>query len=425
MLSFVTGILAVIGLLALCALLYDWLVPDASEMPPDSLSLDAHPETEESARALAANLDAPLLEGSSIDLLRNGDEIFPAMLEAIHAARETVNLLTYIYWQGDIAQRFADALCAAAGRSVQVRLLVDAAGGHKMNKDVIARLHDAGCHFAWFRPLRWYNLGRYNHRTHRKVLVVDGRTGFTGGVGIAEVWTGDAGDPDHWRDNHFRVRGPAVRYLQGSFSVNWRQATGEVLIGQKLFPDLAETGSVRTVAIDAAPSSRISVIAFTYWLLFHGARRKIHITTPYFVPDPRLQLGLETAARRGVEVVLLVPGPHTDSPVVAAASKTWYRKLLEAGVAIHEYQPSMIHTKQVTVDDCWAIFGSPNFDARSFSLNYEEALVAFDESLSETLGASFADDLSHARQIRLEDIDAWPWWQHVRNRLARMVRAQL
>ncbi len=256
-------------------------------------------------------------------------------------------------------------------------------------------------------------------------MVVDGHTGFTGGVGIAEIWTGDGQDPEHWRDNHYRIRGPAVRYLQGSFSVNWRQATGEVLAGQDMFPDLEPAGDVRTVAIDAAPSVRISTIAFTYWLLFHAAGREIQITTPYFVPDPRLHLGLASAARRGVKVTLLVPGPHTDSAMVAAASKTYYRKLLQAGVAIHEYQPTMIHTKQVTVDDAWAVIGSPNFDTRSFALNYEEAMVAFDEPLVRELKESFANDLTHACRITLQEVRAWTLYERVRNRFGRLLRAQL
>lgn len=204
----------------------------------------------------------------------------------------------------------SDALCEAANRGVRVRLLVDAAGGYKMSDKVIEKLESSGCTFAWFRPLRWYTIGRFNNRTHRKVMVVDGQTGFTGGIGIAEVWTGNAEDPDHWRDNHFCIRGPAVRYLQGSFAVNWRQAMGEVLAGQAMFPDLDSVGDVRTVAIDAAPSSRTSTVAFAYWLLFHGADKEIQITTPYFVPDPRLQLGLVEAVERGVKVTLLVPGPH-------------------------------------------------------------------------------------------------------------------
>ncbi|MEO6926444.1 MAG: phospholipase D-like domain-containing protein [Rhodanobacter sp.] len=418
-------ILAAIGVVGLCMLVYDWLVPDQSEIAPRCLSIDTALDAEESALALSANLNAPLVDGNAIDVLLNGDEIFPAMLDAIRQAQHSIHLLTYIYWQGAIARRFAEELAAASRRGVQVRLLVDAVGGEKMSNTMVDELSDAGCTFAWFRPLRWYNIGRFNNRTHRKVMVVDGRIGFTGGVGIAEVWTGHAQDPEHWRDDHFRIRGPAVRYLQGSFGVNWRQATGEVLAGASLFPQLQVAGDVRIVAIDAAPSIRISTIAFTYWLFFHGAREEIRVTTPYYVPDPRLQLGLAAAARRGLKVTLLVPGPHIDTKLVSRASKTYYRDLLQAGVAIHEYQPSMIHTKTVTVDGAYALIGSPNFDTRSFGLNYEEALVVYDSALTRTLNHSFDEDLSKAREVTLREIDGWSLWMRACNHLARMLRSQL
>lgn len=418
-------ILGAIGAVALCAVLYDWLVPDQSEIAPRNLSADVPLNAQESARALSANLNAPLLDGNAIDVLLNGDEIFPAMLEAIREAQHSIHLLTYIYWQGDIARQFADELIAAARRGIRVRLLVDAMGGARMAGPMIDELKQSGCTFAWFRPLRWYNLGRFNHRTHRKVMVVDGLTGFTGGVGIADLWTGHAQDPDHWRDDHFRLRGPAVRYLQGSFAVNWRQATGEVLVGAALFPDLPDAGTIRVVAIDAAPSVRISTIAFTYWLFSHAACREIRVTTPYFVPDPRLHLGLAAAARRGLKVTLLVPGPHIDTQLVSRASKTYYRHLLLAGVAIHEYQPSMIHTKTVTVDGAYALIGSPNFDTRSFGLNYEEALVVYDSAFTQTLNRSFDEDLGNARQVTLDEVERWSPWMRAVNRMARMLRAQL
>ena len=418
-------ILGAIGAIALCMLVYNWLVPDQSEIAPRCLSIEAPLDAEASALALSANLNAPLLDGNAVDMLLNGDEIFSAMLEAIRHAQQSIHLLTYIYWQGEIARRFADELTAAARRGIQVRLLVDAVGGAKMRSGMVEELQQAGCTFAWFRPLRWYNLGRFNNRTHRKVMVVDGCIGFTGGVGIAEVWTGHAQDPEHWRDDHFRIRGPAVRYLQGSFAVNWRQATGEVLVGASLFPHLQDAGDARIVAIDAAPSRRISTIGFTYWLFFHAAREEIRVTTPYYVPDPRLHLGLTTAARRGVKVTLLVPGPHIDTALVSRASKTYYRQLLQAGVAIHEYQTSMIHTKTVTVDGAYALIGSPNFDTRSFGLNYEEALVVYDGPLTQSLNRSFDGDLGNAREVTPREVEGWSPWMRAGNHVARMLRAQL
>ncbi|MEO8747818.1 MAG: phospholipase D-like domain-containing protein [Rhodanobacter sp.] len=418
-------VLAAIGVVAVCVILYYWLVPNQSEIAPRGLPVDTRLDAEESARALSANLNAPLLEGNAIDVLLNGDEIFPAMLDAIRQARDSVHLLTYVYWTGDIARRFADELSAAARRGVRVRLLVDAVGGHQMAPSMVEEVVKAGCTFAWFRPLRWYDLGRFNNRTHRKVMVIDGRLGFTGGVGTAEVWTGHAQDPEHWRDDHFRIRGPVVRYLQGSFAVNWRQATGEVLAGASLFPDLHAAGGMRIVAIDAAPSARIATIGFTYWLFFHSAREEIRVTTPFYAPDPRLHLGLTSAARRGVKVTLLLPGPHFDSVLVSLASKTYYRDLLEGGVAIHEYQPTMIHTKTVTVDGTIALIGSPNFDTRSFDLNYEEALVVYDSSLAQELNGAFDDDLTKSHRVTLEEVERWSLLERARHRSARMLRAQL
>lgn len=417
--------LAAFGVLAILGLLYFWLVPDQSEVAPERLSLGMPADDFHSAPTLAANLHAPLVDGNSVEMLLNGDEIFPAMLGAIREARSSVNLLSYIYWEGDIAQDFADELSAAAQRGIAVRVLVDAVGGQRMKPELVDQMTAAGCEFAWFHPLRWYNLGRFNNRTHRKVMVVDGRIGFTGGVGIGDVWTGHAQDPDHWRDDQFRVRGPVVRFLQGSFAVNWRQATGEVLAGEKMFPELEPAGSARIVSIDAAPGNTVSEIGFLYWMLFHGARKEIRITTPYFVPQPDLDLGIEEAARRGVRVTLLVPGPHQDAPLAGYAGKTYYKRLLQAGVRVYEYQPTMLHTKVVTVDGRWAVIGSPNFDSRSFSLNYEEALAVYDEELVADLRRSFDEDIARSVELTEAHVDDWSVFARVRNYLALTLRAQL
>jgi cardiolipin synthase len=417
--------LAVVGVLAIGWLVYGLLVPDQAEIAPTHLSSGLAAQAPASAPTLAANLNAPLLDGNAVQMLLNGDQIFPAMLGSIRDARQSVNLLSYIYWEGRIGEQFAHALSDAARRGVQVRVLVDAVGGARMNRELIDEMRRAGCHFAWFHPLRWYSLKRFNNRTHRKVMVVDGRVGFTGGVGIGQVWTGHAQDPEHWRDDQFRVEGPVVRYLQGSFAVNWREATGEVLAGAAMFPTLAPAGSTPIVPIDAAPGANISQIGFVYWTLFHSAQHEIRITTPYFVPDPDLDLGIAAAAQRGVKVTLLVPGPHQDSALSGDAGQTYYKRLLQAGVKIYEFQPTMLHTKAVTVDGHWAIIGSPNFDSRSFSLNYEEALAVYDPSLVAQLRASFDADIARSKPVTLKDVDAWPPWIRLRNYLALTLRAQL
>lgn len=414
-----------IGIAAVLWALYTWWAPEAIEVPPETLSVDVAAESIDAAVTLAANLDAPILQGNSVELLVNGEEIFPAMLASIREADESINLLSYIYWTGDIAVEFADELTAAARRGVEVRVLVDAYGGRKMDEALVEQIQQAGAQVAWFHPLRWYNLRDINNRTHRKVMVVDGKIGFTGGVGIADEWTGDAQDPDHWRDDHFRIEGPVVRYLQGAFAENWRQATGEVLAGDRMFPPLPSVGNARMVPLNAAPDGSISDIAFVYWLLFHTARDEVLIATPYFVPDPDMELGIADAARRGVEVTLLVPGKHQDSAIVGYASQTYYRRLLKAGVRIFEYQPTMMHAKTVTVDDTWAVIGSSNFDARSFMLNYEIAVAVYDDKLVEDINASFAQDLTRSREITLEEVDSWSVFTIVRNRAALLVREQL
>ncbi len=406
-------------------LLYLLVVPKPIDLPPDRLS-DAQGSVDSPlGRSLAANLNAPLLAGNHVELLRNGDEIFPAMLTAIREAKTSINLLTYVYWTGGTAESFADALSAAARRGVKVRLLLDAFGARKIKPELIDRMRRAGCEVAWYRPLRWYNLGRYNNRTHRKVMVVDGRIGFTGGVGIAEEWSGDAQDPDHWRDDHFRLQGPVVNYLQGSFSENWHQTRGEVLAGTALFPELPTSGTADIVPVDAAPSERFAGIPFTFWMLFRSARERILIATPYYVPDPDLHMGLIAAARRGVAVTLLVPGPHQDSTLVRYASRTYYGDLLAAGVRLHEYQPTMMHTKVVVVDDAWSFIGSPDFDSRSFELNYEIALAVRDTELAEAIAASFEDDLGHAREVMPATVEDWSMFERARNHLALLLREQL
>lgn len=416
---------AIFGMLTLAWLTYGWVLPETLDMPPQFLSSDLVTESSNSAATLAANLDAPLLDGNRVKLLVNGKEIFPAMLTSIRQARQSINMLSYVYWTGDIAVAFADELSAAARRGVEVRVLVDAFGGEKMKPALIKEMREAGCKFAWFHPIRWYSLRRFNNRTHRKILVVDGRVGFTGGVGIAKEWTGDAQNPEHWRDDQFRIEGPAVRYLQGSFAENWRQATGEVLAGDKMFPNLHPAGDVRMVPLNAAPFGSVSAIAFTYWLLFHGAHDEIRVTTPYYVPDPDLELGIEQAARRGVKVILLVPGVYQDSKLVRYASRTYYRRLLKAGVRIFQYKPTMLHVKTITVDGTWSVIGSANFDSRSFALNYEAVVAVYDRSFAETLNASFAHDLTQSREITLADVEDWPFWESWRNHLALLLRGQM
>lgn len=414
--------LAAIGALWTVWTTYEVVIPEPTDVLPERLSrADSVPL----ARVLAANLGVAVVEGNRIEPLANGVEIFPPMLEAIRSARESVSFLTYVYWTGDIAREFADELTAACRRGVEVRVLLDAYGARRMDETHVARMRDAGCRVAWFHPVRWYTIRRFNHRTHRRALVVDGRIGFTGGVGIGEEWTGDAEDPGHWRDEHFRLEGPIVRWLQGAFAENWRAATGELLSGARLFPELPPAGEARIVPVLDEPGGSVSRTALAYWTLLQGARRKVNVWTPYFVPDPDLLDAIVETARRGAEVTLLVPGDHNDSRVVRWASRVYYDDLLDAGVRVFEYAPTMMHVKAITVDDEWAVVGTANFDSRALELNYEIVLAVEDAGLVQALDRRFVADLARSRRIGRDELDARSPLERIRDRLAYALREQI
>ncbi len=417
--------LALVGVLSLLWALYVVVSPELVDLPPERMNVAEGLPASATMTALAANLGSPQLEGNRVELLVNGEEIFAPMLESIRGARESINFLTYVYWKGDVAASFANELTAAARRGVEVRVLLDAYGSRKIEENWVETMRAAGCQVVWFRPLRWNTLRRALHRTHRKVMVVDGRVGFTGGVGIAEEWTGDAQDPKHWRDNHFRIEGPAVRYLQGSFAEDWRLASGVVLAGERMFPTLDASGSVGIVPISTAANERFTGIPFTYWFLMGSARERIVIQTPYYVPDPSLEVGLLDAARRGVEVTLLVPGEHQDSILVRYASRTYYRGLLEAGVRVLEYTPTFLHAKVMVIDEELALIGSPNFDSRSTELNREIALAVRDQALVEALDASIVEDVARSDELTLAEVEQWSMLSRVRNHASRLLREQL
>jgi cardiolipin synthase len=363
------------------------------------------PGTPDFARLVEVLTVAPLRQGNQITVLRNGDEIFPAMLEAIRSASETVDFATYVYWTGSIAPEFADALAERAAAGVSVNVLLDAVGAAKMDRELVDQLEDAGAKVAWFRPPRWYTLHKLNNRTHRKILVVDGRVGFTGGVGIAEEWTGNCEDPGHWRDTHVRVEGPVVRDLLGGFLDNWAEATGTILSGRGHLPDLrgVEDGVQAQVTRSAAEKGSTDAEQLFYSAI-KGARSRIWLTTAYFAPRRAFVDGLCEAVGRGVDVVVLTNGPHIDKQVVRHAGQRCFQRLLDCGVRVFEYQRTMIHAKTLLVDGQWATVGSINFDNRSFALNDELNISFQDPSLVGVLEKHFIDDLGDAREL-----DAASW----------------
>ena len=354
-------------------------------------------------RAAEAITGAPISWGNDVELLVNGDRIFPCYLETIRNAQQTLCMLTYAYWRGEIAREVADALCERAAAGVECNVIIDAMGGVQMEPDVLKRMMDGGVRVSRFRPPKPYAVRRLANRTHRKILVADGEVGLTGGVGIAEEWTGDAQDPDHWRDTHVRVRGPVVRGLFGAFAENWLEATGEVLLGDGYTPELESVddgGPMQVVRSSAGVGD--SNIEALYYLAIAAARESLDLTAAYFVPRPAFSDALEDASRRGVRVRVLVPGEHIDKGLVRVAGRASYDELIEAGVELYEYGPTMLHAKALVLDGVWSSVGSVNFDNRSFQLHDEATLCVQSREFAAELTEQFERDLVVSERIEPE-----------------------
>jgi cardiolipin synthase A/B len=330
-------------------------------------------------------------------VLRNGDEIFPAMLGAIEQARETADIVTFVYWEGEIAERFARTFADAARRGCRVRILLDAVGARKMNDDLIETMEDAGCDVRWFRPLvdgGVPELTTANHRTHRKILVCDSAVGFTGGVGIADEWTGDARNADEWRDTHLRIEGPAVAGLQAGFIDNWADTMDDDFDPWAEVPARGErAGGSELMVVRGSAEAGASELWRLMLTLVSGAERRLRVASAYFNPDDPLLEALCLASRRGVEVQVLVPGPHADKRFVHFAAQACFEQLLDAGVDVRTFDTSMMHAKIVTVDHTLATVGSTNFNQRSTRLDEETNVVIFDRHVVQTLDDHFDHDL--------------------------------
>lgn len=356
---------------------------------------------DEIRRTLEGVIGVPATEGNLVDVLVNGDRIFPAMLDAIGEARRTIDLLTFVYWRGGIGTKFAEALSDKAGSGVRVRVLLDAWGASSIDPGLVSEMEDAGVRVRWFRPLHRLQPTKVNHRTHRKVMIVDEATGFTGGVGIADEWSGDARSEDEWRDTHFRVRGPAVDGLRAAFLDNWLETDPEVFDASiDRFPDQPQPGGAVIQCVRGASEVGWSDISTLLLALLQLAKDRIRITTAYFVPDDELIGQLSAASDRGVKVEILLPGPHGDKRFVQLAGQAIYEQLLEHGVRIWHFQPTMLHAKIMTVDGLVASVGSANFNARSTELDEEINLVALDADLVRQLDRQFDVDLERSEEIQ-------------------------
>lgn len=376
-------------------------------------------------RSMAVLLGPDVLEGNAVRLLRNGDEIFPAMLEAIGRAERTICFETFIYWSGDVGRRLGEALCERARAGVKVHVLLDWLGSRRMDDEVLLALQRDGVEVQRYHRPHVMQLMRVNNRTHRKLLVVDGRIGFTGGVGIADQWSGHAQDEEHWRDSHFRAEGPVVAQMQAVFLDNWIKATGRVLHGDEYFPELHPAGTMPAQMFSSSPSSGSESMHLMYLLSLVSAQHSIHLQSAYFVPDHLAVRALCDAVKRGVRVRIIVPGHHTDAVVVRAASRGLWGKLLEGGVEIAEYQPTMFHCKVLVIDELLVSVGSTNFDNRSFRINDEANLNVLDREFAREQVRVFEQDWARSRPVTLQGWRHRPLPQRLRDSLAVRVRGQL
>ncbi|MDQ3070636.1 MAG: cardiolipin synthase [Acidobacteriota bacterium] len=351
--------------------------------------------------------------GNRVDVLTNGDRFYPAMLDAIGKAERTVTMECYIFQPGRVADAFVRALCDRARAGVSVTIVLDAIGSWGMNRARTAPLRQAGVRVEFYQRFRWFSLMRLNNRTHRELLVVDGRVAFTGGAGVADWWSGTHAGEKAWRDTMVRVEGPVVAALQGVVIENWLECCGEIITGEDFFPPLAPAGDVHAFVVKSSPSDRATVSRVTFQLLIEAAQREVRINTPYFLPDKSLRACLAAAAARGVEISIVVPGWRTDQRWVRFASRRMFGELLRAGVRIFEYEPSMTHCKMLIVDDGWAVVGTTNIDNRSFEHNDEINLALCDRRVAARLHADHERDVAASREITL---DAWqrrPVWEQL------------
>ena len=376
-------------------------------------------------RALSSLLGPPIVGGNKVDTLLNGDQIFPAMLAAIRSATTTITFETYLYWSGTIGQEFVDALAERAASGVRVHVLLDWVGSVKMEDSLLQAMERGGVEVRRFHEPHWSNWDKLNNRTHRKLLIVDGRVGFTGGVGIADQWRGQARNPDEWRDSHFRVEGPVVAQMQAVFLDNWMRATGKVLHGEAYFPALKPAGQLAAQMFSSSPSGGSESMELMYLLSITAARKTVDLANSYFVPDQLTIKTLIDAARRGVKVRVLTPSGHIDSEVVRKASRGSWGPMLEAGIEIAEYEPTMYHVKGLVVDGTFSSVGSTNFDNRSFRLNDEANLNVLSAEFGRVQQEVFAADWSKARRISLEQWKQRPFSERMLERLASLLHSQL
>ncbi len=379
---------------------------------------------------LAAHTDASIIAGNRVDLLFNGDQIFPAMLEAIRSARKSITYQQYLFEDGAIAHEIADAFAERCRAGVQVKILLDSLGSGGVPQDILNQWIESGCQLEWFERIKVFQfitpweLLSYNHRSHRRILVIDGKIGFTGGHGVSDAWTGNGRTAEHWRQTDVRVEGPIVQQLQAAFVDSWRRTTGNVLGDESYFPALDLPGKIYAQIVKSSPLGGSFGSYLLFLLSIRSAQKSIHIANPYFFPDNRIEEELINAVKRGVKVVVLAP-EKGDHAATSSASHGGLGPFLRGGVEIYEYQPALMHAKAMVVDGAWATVGSANLDYRSLAINEEINLVVYDAGFAAQLEKSFQEDLQYAKKLTYEAWESRPMIDKILELFSIPIKEQL
>jgi cardiolipin synthase len=401
-----------------------YLAAPAAEPPRYGLDHEFPIDSPEFLDTVAGSSGVPFLGGNAIELLNNGDAFYPRMLAAIAKAETTITIEAYIYWAGEVGLQFARALAERARAGVRVTILLDAVGSTNIGPEILHELEAGGCQVAWYNPISWHTIGRFNNRTHRKSLIVDGEMAFTGGAGIADHWRGNARGPHEWRDMQIRIEGPAVTPLQAGFAHNWKKTTGELIGGAAYYPTPKPRGRLSIQTMLSSPETGGSNVSTMYYLSIVCARHFIYITNPYFIPDP---VGIETlieARRRGVDVRVMVSGIRNDNWVARQNSVRLFGRLLRADIEILEYNRTMLHQKTMVVDGLWSTVGTANFDSRSFAHNEESNVCVMDRDVARKLGRTFLDDAAVCDRLTLENWNRRSAWTRLQELLAAVLEEQ-
>jgi cardiolipin synthase len=415
--------LLLLGTLALGGVIGALFLPDWP-IPEYTIGFDAEAGSDSFVDSAAGFLNVPLLRGGTAQILQNGDQFYPAMLEAIRGAKDTVNFEVYIFASDETGRQFLEAFAERARAGIEVRVLLDWFGSIRLKRADRRALREAGVKLELFRPLGLRNLVRMYRRTHRRAIVIDGSVGFTGGAAISNKWRGDTRTPKEWRDSMTRVTGALVTGVQSAFAANWVYCSGEIIAGPRFYPAVEDGGPACGLSVVSSPSDAQQPIRLLFWLSFINARRRLWIASSYFIPDHELRKAVQTRARAGVDVRILVPGNHTDAIPVQYAGRGYYEELLEAGVRVFEYQASMMHAKTVLVDDAWVLVGSANMDERSMELNEENLLGVAEADYARAVAEGFERDLTRSKEIQLESWRRRPAYQRVLEKAALVLIEQ-